>query len=732
MSTRRIGNYQVIEYVGSGGFGSVFRAEDVHTPGRVVAIKELHKKHTRNQVIKQRFFQEAVAMARLDHPNLPRLYTFGEDHGSYYLVMEFISGKVLGDEIHEHGPMKAQRAVAVLEQVLDALGYAHRNGIIHRDLKPDNIILVGDCDTPRIKVLDFGIARMVGGESLTLTGEGFGTPAYMSPERIAGAAGDDPRMDLYSAGIILFEMLSGKAPFTSAASDPALYWTEMRELHQREPLPSLASLGVSSALQGVMARATAKRVEDRYQTADEMLADLKNISIPVSDASTAASTSRLLLTTVPASAEVFVDDVSHGTSDLVRGKILIDGLAAGVHRVRVLKQGFNEYRINVALEEGKDTDLQVALSARATVAMPPAADTAAGGFETLKLQGADTIKTAMLVVESLPSGSTVFVGSEPVAQANEDGRATVKLSPGAYEIRAAAPSGATAARVVTITDQDTGAVKTTTLPLTLATVASPPRLPGKKEPSRRAKQLAAAGVLTLLLALAATAFFVLRGPDRNRAQAESASVSPAPSAAPDQAAPATPSANQPDAQPTDRQQASEDKKKAAEARRQAELEKKAESKDSDKEERKDTNGHPSDTGSHPAVPIPPPPTANDALPEPEHHSSTPNREACVVVIVTDAAGQPAPHIRVAVAEQSEGAGRTLYNGQTNEKGRWRDCGLTPGHRIRVAVFGPRGAMLGAQQAVLATGRNLVQIQLQKRIDELPQPGPNRKRPWQRR
>ena len=144
MSSRRIGNYQVTDYVGSGGFGSVFKAEDVNTPGRIVAIKELHKKHTRNQVIKQRFFQEAVAMARLDHPNLPRLYTFGEDNGSYYLVMEFISGKLLSDEIHEKGAIDAGRTVDVLSQVLDAVNYAHKNGIIHRDLKPDNIIFLSD------------------------------------------------------------------------------------------------------------------------------------------------------------------------------------------------------------------------------------------------------------------------------------------------------------------------------------------------------------------------------------------------------------------------------------------------------------------------------------------------------------------------------------------------------------------------------------------------------------
>src|SRR5215211_3041752 len=115
MSSRRIGNYQITDYVGSGGFGSVFKAEDVTTPGRIVAIKELHKKHTRNAVIKQRFFQEAVAMARLDHPNLPRLFTFGEDNGSYYLVMEFLSGRQLSDEL-QNGPIPVDAAIKTITQ----------------------------------------------------------------------------------------------------------------------------------------------------------------------------------------------------------------------------------------------------------------------------------------------------------------------------------------------------------------------------------------------------------------------------------------------------------------------------------------------------------------------------------------------------------------------------------------------------------------------------------------
>src|ERR1044072_1018972 len=208
-------------------------------PGALVTPSASSKKHTRNQVIKQRFFQEAVAMARLDHQNLPRLYTFGEENGSYYLVMEFISGKVLADEIRERGPVPLATAVSIITQVLEALSYAHRNGIIHRDLKPDNIILMDGGSSLKIKVLDFGIARMVGGENLTLAGEGFGTPAYMSPERITGASGDDPRIDIYATGIILYEMIAGNSPYESRSSDPAVYWAEMREFHERTPLPSL-------------------------------------------------------------------------------------------------------------------------------------------------------------------------------------------------------------------------------------------------------------------------------------------------------------------------------------------------------------------------------------------------------------------------------------------------------------------------------------------------------------
>ena len=707
MSSRRIGSYQITDYVGSGGFGSVFKAEDVNTPGRIVAIKELHKKHTRNQVIKQRFFQEAVAMARLDHPNLPRLYTFGEDNGSYYLVMEFISGKLLSDHIHETGPLRPDRAVTVLTQVLDAVSYAHRNGIIHRDLKPDNIMLVGGAGSNTIKVLDFGIARMVGGESLTLAGEGFGTPSYMAPERMSGAAGDDPRMDLYAAGIILYELLTGNAPFESKKSDPAEYWIEMRELHLREPLPALESLGVAGKIEQIAIRATAKHLEHRYQSADEMLNELRGLGqSSASDAPTVVlAKSRLLVSTTPSAAEVYVDDVRRGTSDAERGRLLIDGLAAGLHTVRVLKEGFNEYRISVSLEEGRQTDLQVAIPARATVAMPPSESTAPGGLETLKFQEPDEAKTALLTVESLPAGTALFIGSRPVGSAGEDGRAILKLSPGEYEIRAATPKGEVGTRRVTVPAQSTASGMTMTVPLSQATM---PGGASRTAPSARGKQLAAAAVVILLLALAAAAYFVLRGPGRTQ---ESASNATAAGVSPSEPAPSP--AAQSDSQ------ANEENRKAAEPKRQTEQEaQKKAGETAGKAETKEPSKPITSVTTNP----PAPPTPAETVPPP----AVAAKDGCVLVTVQDPDGQPVQGTRVGL--EDSGGGR--FAGRTGPNGHWRQCGLAIGSTVRVAAFGALG-MINPQSAVVMQ-RTFITIRLPKRLDDAPQRMPDRPRPFRRR
>src|SRR5262245_44211862 len=547
MGSRQIGNYRVIEYVGSGGFGSVFKAEDISSPGRVVAIKELHKKHTRSTVIKQRFFQEALAMARLDHPNLPRLYTFGEDNGSYYLVMEFVSGSPLNEELQDKGPIPPDRAVAIVSQVLRGVGYAHKNGIIHRDLKPDNIILVRDKDSLVVKVLDFGIAKMVGGENLTMTGEGFGTPSYMSPERISGRSEVDLRTDIYSVGIILFEMLTGQVPFHTTSTDPALFWAEMRRLHETEPIPSLTSFGVSAEVEAVIRRATAKRLEDRYSTAEEMLAALGG----------GQASASLLLFTSPVSAEVFVDNIQRGTPAHERGRLLVEGLTPGLHNVRVAKAGYEPDKIDMVLEADRRTDLQVQLPARSTVAIPRSDQAGHPDASTNRIASGDDVKTAMLVFESLPVGSSIALGDGRRALAGEDGRATVPLGPGTHEIEVTDPSGGRRRETVTITDQECGSFKTvallqaqrptaaglgaaqavagqtapagqTSAPRALGSM--PPPATGAKPSS--SKKIAAAISVIIFAALSAAAFIVIRGPGRAPQQQQTAADASANVAAP--------------------------------------------------------------------------------------------------------------------------------------------------------------------------------------------------------
>jgi serine/threonine protein kinase len=725
MSSRRIGNYQIIDYIGSGGFGSVFKAEDVNTPGRIVAIKELHKKHTRNSSIKQRFFQEAIAMARLDHPNLPRLYTFGEDNGSYYLVMEFLSGHPLTEQIQRDGAIAPARALSLLAEVLEGVSYAHRNGIIHRDLKPDNVFLMNEGDRLRVKVLDFGIARIVGGENLTLTGESFGTPNYMSPERITGSQSIDQRTDIYALGIILFEMLTGKAPFESKATDPALYWSEMRTRHESEPLPSMAPFGVPEEIERIARKATAKLVEDRYTTADEMLADLRKLESAGSAVAIVGTSARIQLATAPAAAEVFVDNISRGVSDETNGRILIESLAPGLHSVRVSKAGYSDYRISVSLEENRQTELQVALAARATMAMPQMEDTGLVDAKTIKIESGDEIKTALFVVEGLPSDSTVFVGDKAVAQAGDDGRATIKLNPGVHEIQVTAPNGDGAKSMVTVSSQDTGSMNTIKMPFEPASVVTQPMTSADREPARPGKRLAAAAVLAILLALIVVGYFVLRGPEREKAQAQT----------PQQLEANAPVADTEKAL-LDAQQAAEAQQRTAEAQqraaeaqqRTAEAEARRKELEAADEEKRAAE---KEAQKQPATaPAPAPATP----PEPPRQPPA-QADACIDVLVVSPTGEPLPRMKVAVF-----AGGNLSGGSTNANGRWGRCGATPGQVVRVEVIGMRRGTLGVRQRVIEPGKNEFVIRVnrapqigssQDKPQGLPQDGPKRPRRFRR-
>jgi tRNA A-37 threonylcarbamoyl transferase component Bud32 len=758
MSNRQIGNYRTTEYIGGGGFGSVFKAEDTSSPGRVVAIKELHKKHTRNPVIKQRFFQEAVAMARLDHPNLPRLFTFGEDSGCYYLVMEFISGKTLRDEMHDRGPLRPEIAAAIIGQALEALSYAHRNGIIHRDLKPDNILLV-EGGSLKIKVLDFGIARMVGGENLTLAGEGFGTPAYMSPERIMGASGDDPRIDIYSAGIILFEMLAGAPPYESRASDPAVYWAEMREFHEKAPLPSL---GESPELERIIARATAKRIEDRYRSADEMLADIRN-AYGESLASIPRSSARLQLTTLPGDAQVYIDDALRGSSDPVKGKLLIEGLAAGLRSVRVAKAGYSEYRINVALEENHQTELQVALAAHATMAMPSVEATAAAELGTAKLEnkGAENngpendgvendenAQTAVLMVESLPAGSAVYLGTALVAKADEDGRATIELSPGAHEVKVAAPSGSTATKTVMVTTADAGSQKKITIPIEdAAKTEYMPVAAVASEPPAAKKRIAVIASIALLIALMAGAYFAFRSPARENIQSDSATtqqakITGADSSTADSSAAssaASPVVAEPAASPAsaegDAKKIAEDIQKAQSNAERAMLEKKlAEAEKKINEEKKAAANKTPDPAAAPPAQAPPAPPVTappiDTAP-PRQAEDQAEGNACVVVSVAAPEGTPLGRFKVSVVEQSDKGTPAFFNGHLGQRGRWRGCGFTAGRRIKVDLFGPRGVLIATKQSIVSASGAFVEFSAADKLSDAAPPIERERKPIRR-
>jgi serine/threonine protein kinase len=214
-------HYELETEIGRGGMGIVYRARDRRLK-RHIAIKVLPPELAFRSEIRSRFLREAETAASLNHPNIVDIYTVDELEGLVFFVMAYISGDNLAKRLHERGVLEVEETRRILREVADALAYAHERGVVHRDIKPDNIIL--DAESGRPMVTDFGIARAVteGGDSrLTATGMAIGTPAYMSPEQAAGERQIDGRSDLYSLGVVAYQMLCGEPPFT-ATSTPAM------------------------------------------------------------------------------------------------------------------------------------------------------------------------------------------------------------------------------------------------------------------------------------------------------------------------------------------------------------------------------------------------------------------------------------------------------------------------------------------------------------------------------
>jgi eukaryotic-like serine/threonine-protein kinase len=287
------GRYRIMRKLGSGGMADVYLAEDEEL-GRRVAIKILNDKHANDEQFVERFRREAKNAAGLSHPNIVSIYDRGEAEGTYYIAMEYLDGRSLKEIVVARGPLPIGDAIEATRQVLTALRFAHRKGVVHRDIKPHNVMADAD---GRLKVTDFGIAR-AGVSQMTEAGSIIGTAQYLSPEQARGAAVDQ-RSDLYSIGVVLYEMLTGQVPFTGESPVEIA----MKHLSDTPRPPSLLRPEIPPDLDMVVLRALAKNPEDRFQTAEEMDADLERVAAGVGvTAETADAATAVLSGTALASA----------------------------------------------------------------------------------------------------------------------------------------------------------------------------------------------------------------------------------------------------------------------------------------------------------------------------------------------------------------------------------------------------------------------------------------------
>jgi len=269
-SVNTLGKYQIVREIARSN-DIVWEAVD-HELGRRVAIKELNLPEGVTEVQKQerinRFLREAKAAGRLSHPNIVTIHEVGVENGRHYIVMEYLEGENLRERLQRQGAIPLKEAVDITLQVLAALEHAHRMGVVHRDIKPENIHLLPD---GLVKLTDFGIARIVFEPNITIDGQIFGTPSYMSPEQIEGGE-IDARTDIFSVGVVLYEMLTGRKPFTGESIVTITY-----NILHKEPTPPP---GVPYGIERVLMRAMAKRPIDRYSSAREMAEDLKRAMEP--------------------------------------------------------------------------------------------------------------------------------------------------------------------------------------------------------------------------------------------------------------------------------------------------------------------------------------------------------------------------------------------------------------------------------------------------------------------
>lgn len=264
----QLGRYEVLSELGQGAMGVVYKARDPLID-RVVAIKTINLALAldEKEEYENRFYQEAKAAGRLSHPNIVTIYDVGKNGDVAYIAMEFLEGCELRNIMNDNGPLPVGQALDIVAQVAQGLSYAHQHDIVHRDVKPSNVMVVRD---GHIKITDFGIARMPYSAVQTQTGMVLGSPKYMSPEQVLGKQ-IDQRSDIFSLGVMLYEMLTGQSPFNGDNVNAIMYQT----LNAIPSPPNSLNPEVPEMIDFIVAKALAKKVEDRYQNAKDFAIDLR-------------------------------------------------------------------------------------------------------------------------------------------------------------------------------------------------------------------------------------------------------------------------------------------------------------------------------------------------------------------------------------------------------------------------------------------------------------------------
>ncbi|WP_223066476.1 Stk1 family PASTA domain-containing Ser/Thr kinase [Paenibacillus caui] len=265
------GRYQIIERIGGGGMALVYKAQDLLL-NRYVAIKVLRQQFVNDEEFIRRFRREAQSAASLSHPNVVSIYDVGQEEDTHYIIMEYVEGQNLNEIIKERAPLQVDEAVRIASQICDALDHAHHNQIIHRDIKPHNI-LIGRGG--RVKVTDFGIARAVTSATITQTGSVVGSVHYFSPEHAKGVATGE-KSDLYSLGIVLYQMLTGKLPFLGESPISVA----LKHLQEEFEEPRLVNPMIPQSVENIILKSMRKNPNERYQSAKEMLLDLETCLLP--------------------------------------------------------------------------------------------------------------------------------------------------------------------------------------------------------------------------------------------------------------------------------------------------------------------------------------------------------------------------------------------------------------------------------------------------------------------